>query len=194
MSSYCTSIIYAGSTEGLMYLADKIAYPPLWETYRKDFDTLGTRGLFNIGDISEITPELIEKAHKIVEYYVGSLENINEEHLHGIALMFTDSGFQYGNILLGVSRCVMECHGSLRFLIFSIVLSYIPGTHKTINYLVEHGVTVFPYILNYTGQFSFTQAFTGFTVNETFGVCHGDDLIYMFDPLADLGIRLAPFI
>ena len=111
MSSYCTSIIYAGSTEGLMYLADKIAYPPLWETYRKDFDTLGTRGLFNIGDISEITPELIEKAHKIVEYYVGSLENINEEHLHGIALMFTDSGFQYGNILLGLSRCVMKCHG-----------------------------------------------------------------------------------
>ena len=112
MFSYCTSIIFAGSTEGLMYLADKIAYPPLWETYRKDFDTLGTRGLFNIGDISEITPELIEKAHKIVEYYVGSLENINEEHLHGIALMFTDSGFQYGTILHGASRSVTERHGA----------------------------------------------------------------------------------
>ena len=76
---------------------------------------------------------------------------------------------------------------------FCCMSLYIPGTHKTINYLVEHGVTVFPYILNYTGQFSFTQAFTGFTVNETFGVCHGDDLIYMFDPLADLGIRFCSF-
>ena len=86
-----------------MFIADKIAYPSLWETYRKDFDTVGARTLFNIGDISEITPELVERAHKIVEYYVGSLENINEEHLQGIALMFTDSGFQYGTYKFSAS-------------------------------------------------------------------------------------------
>ena len=52
--------------------------------------------LFNIGNASEITNKDLENAHKLLEYYVRSLDNINEEHREAIFKMLTDSGFLYG--------------------------------------------------------------------------------------------------
>ena len=49
--------------------------------------------------------------------------------------------------------------------------------NKTIDYLLEHGVNVYQYILTYEREFSFLHVF-GLAPR---GVCHTDDLIYMWD-------------
>ena len=63
------------------------------------------------------------------------------------------------------------------------------GTYKTIKYLVNHGVTTYQYFFNYRGQFSFTNLY----VNGSIGVCHGDDLIYLWDPVFQHGIAPPTF-
>ena len=85
-------IVGTNADEGLLNLFSLILDPNLWQGFRNDFDIIGTSALFNIVDISDITPTDVEKAHKIVEYYVGSVDNINENHLQGIINMFTDAG------------------------------------------------------------------------------------------------------
>ena len=54
-------------------------------------------------------------------------------------------------------------------------------THKTINYLVKNGVTVYQYHLTYQGTYSLSELF-GAPVGT--GVCHGDDLIYLWEMTA----------
>ena len=93
----------------------------------------------------------INKAHELVEYYLGSVDNINEDNWQGMVDMFTDAGWLY-------------------------------GTHKMVNYLANHGVTVFQYILTYQGKHSLTQLYG----LDTIGVCHGDDLFYIWE--------LSPFL
>ena len=144
-------IIGTNSDEGILYLLDVLADPSLWEERRNNFNITGTMNLFNIADKLDITAEDIEKAHKIVDFYVGSMNNMDESHKQGMFDMFTDSGFLY-------------------------------GTYKTINYLLKHGVTVYQYILSYEGEHSFTEVFGV----EPTGVCHADDLIYIWD--MDLGL------
>ena len=85
-------IVGTNADEGLLNLFSVILDPNLWQGFRNDFDIIGTSALFNIVNISDITPKDVEKAHKIVEYYVGSVDNINENHLQGIINMFTDAG------------------------------------------------------------------------------------------------------
>ena len=53
------------------------------------------------------------------------------------------------------------------------------GIHKMVNYLANHEVKVFQYILTYQGQYSLTQ-FYGL---DAVGVCHGDDLFYIWESL-----------
>ena len=47
------------------------------------------------------------------------------------------------------------------------------GTQKTLQLMVEHGMTVYQYIMSYTGSLS--SGYPG-------GVAHGEELIYLFDP------------
>ena len=47
------------------------------------------------------------------------------------------------------------------------------GTQKTIKLMVEHGMTVYQYIMTYVGSLS--SGYPG-------GVAHGEELIYLFDP------------
>jgi len=147
-------VIGTNTDEGILYMLDQLRDPSLWDDYRKNFDNFGPQLLFNIANASDITTEDVEKTHQIVEYYVGSLDNINEDHLQGMFDMFTDAGFLY-------------------------------GTHKTINYLLEQDMVVYQYMLTYEGQYSFSQLFG---VDPT-GVCHADDLIYLWewDPVYGLG-------
>ena len=53
------------------------------------------------------------------------------------------------------------------------------GIHKMVNYLANHGVKVFQYILTYQGQYSLTQLYG----LDLVGVCHGDDLFYIWESL-----------
>jgi hypothetical protein len=55
---------------------------------------------------------------------------------------------------------------------------FLYGTYKTINYLIEKGVTVYQYILSYEGEFSFSEIY-GVPPN---GVCHADDQLYLWNP------------
>ena len=144
-------VVGTNKDEGIYPFFDLLADPTLWEDYRNNFDVYGVQYMFNIANKSDITEEDVEKAHALVEFYVGSMENINEEHKHGMFDLFTDAVFLY-------------------------------GTYKTINYFLEHGVTVFQYILTYRGQFSFSQDFGV----DPLGVCHADDLIYIWNPV-DIG-------
>jgi hypothetical protein len=67
-----------------------------WDKFRKFIEVSGPSLLFGIPNPSDITEEDFEKMNKAINYYVGSIENINEEHEEGVIDMFTDAGFQYG--------------------------------------------------------------------------------------------------
>ena len=56
---------------------------------------------------------------------------------------------------------------------------FLYGTQKLNNYLVKQGVPVYQYILTYEGQNSLATIWLG--LNETIGVCHTDDLFYLWD-------------
>ena len=60
---------------------------------------------------------------------------------------------------------------------------FLYGTYKTIQYLLEQGVTVYQYILTYRGEHSFSEAFG----IEPVGVCHADDLMYLWNPAGGFG-------
>ena len=107
--------------------------------------------LFNIANTSNISPQDIENANKILEFYVGSVENINEEHMQEVIDMFTDADFLY-------------------------------GTFKTINYLLKQEVKVYQFLLTFEGSHSSVE---GFGI-DPMGVCHGDDLIYLWDIFGNL--------
>ena len=58
--------------------------------------------------------------------------------------------------------------------------NFLYGTHKQVNYLLEHGVPTYQYLLTYAATNSLTTSL-GY---PSFGVCHGDDLQYIFEPSA----------
>jgi hypothetical protein len=84
------------------------------------------------------------------------------EHLQGLSDMFTDSGFLY-------------------------------GVYKTVRHLAAAGVPVHQYLLTHRGQYSLTQLFAPGTVRKgrqgsavQVGVCHADDLYYLWAPVCDM--------
>ena len=140
-------IIGTNKDEGILNFFGQLLNPSLWEDYKNNFDTLGPKQLFDIIS-SDITPKDIENAHAILDYYVGSVENINKDHQQGMFDMITDAFFLY-------------------------------GTHRTIQHMADHGVKIYQYILTYQAKFSFTQAFG----IDPVGVCHGDDIVYQWEPV-----------
>lgn len=88
-------IIGTNAEEGIFAMFDLIKDPSKWEYFRNNFDTLGPMKLFGIKVPHKITIEDIQKAHQVVEFYVGSVENLNQKHLDQIIEMFTDAYFQY---------------------------------------------------------------------------------------------------
>ena len=63
-----------------------------WDLYRETFNTTGPKSLFMIPFVSDITPEDVEKSGKLVEFYLGSSDNITLENAQALIDMFTDSG------------------------------------------------------------------------------------------------------
>ena len=53
--------------------------------------------IFNIADRTDVTDTDIENAHKLLDYYIGSVENISEENVQGMVDMYTDAWFAYGH-------------------------------------------------------------------------------------------------
>ena len=58
--------------------------------------------------------------------------------------------------------------------------NFLYGSFKQVNYLLEQGVPTYQYILTHEGDHSFSTTL-GY---QKFGVCHGDDLQYLFEPSA----------
>ena len=64
----------------------------LWNDFRENFRTRGTKSLFMIPFYSDITEEDVERTDEIVKFYVGSYDNLTEDNQHRIIDIFTDSG------------------------------------------------------------------------------------------------------
>ena len=79
-------IVGHNSDEGLLFVVPEILDPSIWPMIQENFDTVIPMQMFNIANASDITDIDVANAHKLIEYYVGSVENINEEHLQGISL------------------------------------------------------------------------------------------------------------
>ena len=47
-------------------------------------------------EIEQITAKDLERTNKVVEYYLGSWDNIDKDHVQGLFDMFTDTA-SYGN-------------------------------------------------------------------------------------------------
>ena len=82
--------------EGILYFLSEIGDPSKWENWKEDFETRGPQTLFNIGNASEITAKDLENAHKLLGYYVGTVDDINEENQYDMFKMLTDASFLYG--------------------------------------------------------------------------------------------------
>ena len=63
-----------------------------WDLYRETFNMTGTKGLFMIPFVSYITPEDVERAGRLVEFYLGSYQNITKDNAQAVIDMYTDSG------------------------------------------------------------------------------------------------------
>ena len=142
-------MIGTNADEGIFSFFGELANPNLWEDIRNDADTIMPLMLFGL-EPSEVTDLDRQRANQLVEFYIGSSENINEEHKQEMIDMMTDSIFLY-------------------------------GTHRTIKHMVNFGKQIFQYVLTYQGRFSLANVFG----IPTMGVCHADDLQYLFDPLGN---------
>ena len=63
----------------------------------------------------------------------------------------------------------------------SVLFTY--STYKMVQFLTKWNVTTYQYLLTFRGQFSYSQLYG----IEPMGVCHADDLIYLFDPVFGKG-------
>ena len=82
--------------EGLSDLAGAWLDPEFFETIRDTFDTAGTARILGLMRYSDVTPADVEKAHKIIDAYVGGVENITSSNIQNLIDMMTDSSMLYG--------------------------------------------------------------------------------------------------
>jgi len=138
--------------EGIIWVIDPIKNHSLFEVMQRDWDKKWGPLLLGIHDLDEVTDEDLSNSYKLLDFYIGGLENLNEDHFQSMFDMYTDSGMLY-------------------------------GVNRTSELLLSHGVRVWQYILTHQGQNSLTDLFG---VPEKMGVCHADDLYYIFDPIFGL--------
>ena len=63
-----------------------------WDLYRETFNTTGPKSLFMIPFVSDIRPEDVERSGRLVQFYLGSSDNISLDNAQALIDMFTDSG------------------------------------------------------------------------------------------------------
>ena len=117
-------IVSTTKDEGILYLLEQLADPSKWQETQDNFEFVAPRLLFNIPYFNQITPSDVEKSYEIFEHYIGSIENLNENHLQGIFDIFTDATFLFGlhkttNYLLAqnvkVYQAILTYHGEHSF-------------------------------------------------------------------------------
>ena len=83
-------IIGTNSGEGIPLAIKYLLNPSYWDDFRETFDSVGMKKLFQL--TREPTPEEVRKAHQILNFYIGSIENLNsdvtEEHIQGKEFIF----------------------------------------------------------------------------------------------------------
>ena len=89
-------IIGTNTEEGILVVGPSTHGYTEWEEYRQAIEYFAPGMFFGIANSNDFTDEDFEKAKKLIDYYVGSFDNINEQHTKGVVDMFTDSLFQYG--------------------------------------------------------------------------------------------------
>ena len=117
----------------------------------------------------DVTEEDIKKTERILEFYVGSFDGINEANKYKLIDMFTDSGKIRTSLIVN-SKPNLDCVCDLGFR---------HGTYRMINSLVSRGLKVFAWILTHQGEHT-TSDLLGL---PPLGVCHSDELLYMFSPV-----------
>ena len=75
-----------------MNIVEVLGNSSLWDEFRENFNSAGTKSLFMIPFYSDITAEDVEKTRQIVEFYLGSYDDIKEDNKLRIIDIFTDSG------------------------------------------------------------------------------------------------------
>ena len=70
-------LIGTNSDEGMGFLQNALEDPSLWEQYAETWDVSGVRSMFGIADQKWVKEEDIEKANKVLEFYVGSKDEIS---------------------------------------------------------------------------------------------------------------------
>ena len=89
-------IIGNNGDDGILYYLGFYLGAESWEDLRNQFETKGPVLLFNIANSSDITTEDVEKANQIMEYYFGSIDNVNAEHNRSYIDMMTDDSVLFG--------------------------------------------------------------------------------------------------
>ena len=138
--------------EGLLSIAPYITKYQKWKDLKNSITKIGAKEWFNIANPADITEVTKQNVYQVVEYYVGSNDNINEEHIQGLIDLYTDASFLH-------------------------------STYKLTGYLIKQNISVYQYIVTYEGKSSFASVWFG--LPNPIGVCHGDDLIYLWN-FADL--------
>ena len=89
-------IIGTNKDEGLDSIITAWSDPNFYSNVRDNWDTLVPPRLLGLMRESDVTAEDVEKSHKILDFYVGGLENITEANVQGLINMMTDSEMLYG--------------------------------------------------------------------------------------------------
>ena len=83
-------IIGTTSAEGIIFMIFYITNPSLWDDFRDEFDSNVVKWLFQL--TRDPTAEEIQKAHQIINFYVGSIQNVShsitEENIQGQGFIF----------------------------------------------------------------------------------------------------------
>ena len=82
--------------EGIIWLLDPIKNHSLFEEHQKDWDKKWGPLLMGIHDLDEATDEDLSNSYKLLDFYIGGLENLNEDHLQSMFDMYTDSAMLFG--------------------------------------------------------------------------------------------------
>ena len=89
-------ILGTNKDEGILALAYNIVDPTLWRYWQEQFETKVPFEYFGKYNQSDITEQDIKNIYKVIEHYVGSIENINDEHLQSLINSKTDAEYFYG--------------------------------------------------------------------------------------------------
>ena len=82
--------------EGIIWVIDPIKNNSLFEVMQMDWDKKWGPLLLGIHDLDEVTDEDLSNSYKLLDFYIGGLENLNEDHFQSMFDMYTDSGMLYG--------------------------------------------------------------------------------------------------